>query len=249
MPGEFRMLCVFAHPDDECYGPGGAIADYAMRGVDVHILMFTCGEAGSIGVSRELPREELCRRRVAELEGSCKALGVRDHRIVGAPDKAVSDFPADRGVAEVRAEIDRVRPQVVLTFHHGGVSGHPDHIAVAGFLDRAVDDAADDGPLKYYQWGIPRELEALYDRPNLVPMEKDEVAAIIDAPDGAMDRKVAAIRAHETQIEFFKSLQEKFDYRTVAAREFFSLRRSRLARGVAVESDLFAGIPGWGGPA
>lgn len=242
--GKRRMLCVFAHPDDECLGPGGTIAHYAHNGVDVHILMFTCGEAGSIGVSSELPEDELCRLRVQELARSCDALGVKSHRIVGAPDKAVASIPFDRGVAEVQKELEAIRPQVVLTFHHGGVSGHPDHIAVAGFLDAAVDrvTAAGGGPVRYYQWGIPRKLVSLYDRPNLVPMEEDEIAAVIDIPDDAMDRKIAAIECHETQIEFFRSLEEKFDYRSVARREHFSLRRPRVERDGRVVDDLFAEV-------
>jgi LmbE family N-acetylglucosaminyl deacetylase len=173
-------------------------------------------------------------------------LGVVGHRIVGVPDKAVETLPRPDGVREVARELDRVRPQVVLTFHHGGVSGHPDHIAVASFLDGAVDAA---GPLKYYQWGIPRELEGLYDRPNLVPMEESEVAAVITVPAEAMDRKIAAIESHETQIEFFQSLKAHFDYRAVASREFFSLRRPRVSPSRAqpggVETDLFNGVPGW----
>jgi LmbE family N-acetylglucosaminyl deacetylase len=240
------MLCVFAHPDDECLGPGGAIAHYAMRGVDVRVLTFTCGEAGSIGVSKEMPNDELCRQRRAELGLACDALGVASHRLVGVPDKGVSRVEPERGAGEVLADIERLRPQVVLTFHHGGVSGHPDHIAVAGFVDEAVDRSGVDGPLLYYQWGIPRELAHLYDRPNLVPMEAEEVAAVIDVPDDAMDRKIASIECHKTQIEFFHSLQGMFDYRSVASREFFSLRRSRLPVPGSVRSDLFAGVPGWG---
>lgn len=247
MAADFRMLCVFAHPDDESYGPGGTIAWYALCGVDVHILMFTCGEAGSIGVSKELSRDELCRRRRAELAASCEALGVADYRLVGAPDKGVNAIPREDGIRAVTREIERVRPQVTLTFHHRGVSSHPDHIAVAGFLDDAVDAAGDGGPARYFQWGIPRELESLYRRPNLVPMEDDEVAAVIEVPDAAMDRKVASIEAHETQIDFYRSLRDAFDYRRVAAREFFTLRRTRLPRPGAVQSDLFAGVPGWKG--
>jgi len=53
------MLCVFAHPDDECLGPGGTIAKYAMEGVEVNLLTFTRGEAGSIGISKELDPEDL----------------------------------------------------------------------------------------------------------------------------------------------------------------------------------------------
>jgi LmbE family N-acetylglucosaminyl deacetylase len=242
-----RMLCVFAHPDDECLGPGGTIAHYAMRGVEVYLLTFTCGEAGSIGVSKELPPDELCRRRLRELEGACEALRIREHRIVGVADKGVSGMDPARGVAEVTADIERYRPDVVLTFHHEGVSSHPDHIAVAGFLDAAVAAAGDDGPFKYYQWGIPRSLSGLYERPNLVPMEDEEVAAVVEVPEAAMDRKIAAIERHVTQIEFFRSLQEKFDYRSVAAREYFALRASRVPPAEGVESDLFGGVPGWGG--
>lgn len=240
------MLCVFAHPDDECLGPGGALAHYAMNGVEVHVLTFTCGEAGSIGVSKDMPNDELCRRRRIELKAACDALGVVSHRVLGAPDKGVTQVEPERAVGEILADIERLRPQVVLTFHHGGVSGHPDHIAVARFLDEAFDRSGDEGPLLYYQWGIPRELVPLYDRPNLVPMEAEEVAAVVEISHAAMDRKVAAIECHKTQIEFFHSLQEACDYRSVAAREFFSLQRSRLPEPDSVRSDLLAGVPGWG---
>ena len=40
--------------------------------------------------------------------------------------------------------------------------------------------------------------------------------------DEAIDHKVAAIRAHATQVEFFKSLQQKFDYRDMARHESFA---------------------------
>jgi len=54
-----RLLCVFAHPDDECLGPGGSIAQCAIDGGEVFITTFTAGEAGSIGISKTLAREEL----------------------------------------------------------------------------------------------------------------------------------------------------------------------------------------------
>ena len=52
-----RLLCVFAHPDDECLGPGGSIAQCAIDGGEVFITTFTAGEAGSIGISKTLARE------------------------------------------------------------------------------------------------------------------------------------------------------------------------------------------------
>jgi LmbE family N-acetylglucosaminyl deacetylase len=238
-----RLLCVFAHPDDECYGPGGTIAKAANTGAEVFITTFTAGEAGTIGVSKALQPRELARRRRAELAAACDALGVSGHRILDVPDRGVERADPAWAVGEIVADIRRLRPQVVITFHHRGVSGHPDHVAVAGFLERAFDATVDGGsPLRYYEWGIPRHRALLYERPSLVPLDDDEVAAAVDVTGAPMERKLAAIRAHETQIEFFMGLEAKFDYRALATPEHFSLRRARSSPPRPVVTDLWEGI-------
>lgn len=236
-----RLLCVFAHPDDECYGPGGAIARCALEGAEVFMTTFTAGEAGTIGVSKTLPRDELARRRRAELAAACAALGVREHRIVGAPDGGVAGVDPAWAVGEILADIRKWKPQVAITFHRRGVSGHPDHVAVAGFLDRAIAAAGDEGPLVCYEWGIPRSKSRLYERPNLVPLEDHEIAAVVTIDAAAMDRKIDAIRAHATQVEFFVSLEQKFDYRAMSSPEHFARGRARGAFNGPV-TDLFEGI-------
>jgi len=237
-----RMLCVFAHPDDECLGPGGTIAQCVLDGGEVFITTFTSGEAGSIGVSKTLGREVLAARRRAELDAACEALGVAGHRIVGAPDGGVKDVDTDWAVAEIVTDIRRFRPQIVMTFHHLGVSGHPDHIAVARYLDQAFAQTPD-GPVRYFEWGIPASRASLYQRPNLVPIPDHEIAAVVPIRDDAMDRKIAAIEAHETQIEFYLGLQVLFNYREMATPENFGLRHSRVTGPAAVPfSDLWEGI-------
>ncbi len=236
-----RLLCVFAHPDDESYGPGGTIARYALEGVEVSILMFTCGEAGSIGVSKELPSDELCRRRTREFAAACDALGVRHHRILGVPDKGVGEADPHWAVDRILEAFDAYRPGVVITFHRDGVSGHPDHIAVTRLVETAFDRAAQrgGGPARLYEWGIPGEKARLYERPGLRVMPEHEMHACITPTGEAMDRKLRAIRCHATQIDFFKSMQSRFDYRTEASPEWFTRRRPAAVPGGAVETDLF----------
>ncbi|MBK7203385.1 PIG-L family deacetylase [Candidatus Amarolinea dominans] len=36
MPNKKVLLAVFAHPDDESFGPGGTLARYAAEGVQVY---------------------------------------------------------------------------------------------------------------------------------------------------------------------------------------------------------------------
>jgi len=242
--GTSKLLCVFAHPDDESYGPGGTIARCALEGVEVALLMFTCGEAGTIGVSKEIPDDELCRRRRGELAGACDALGIARHRVLGVPDRGVAAAGEEWAVAEIMREIRSFGPQVLLTFHHLGVSGHPDHIAVARYLAAAFDSVGGDGepPLKLQEFGIDPEKAPLYRRPNLVPLKSEEIDTVIDVPDEAMDRKIEAIRRHVTQYDAFLGMEQKFDYRSVTRPECFHLRKTRLPRSRGVEHSLFEGI-------
>lgn len=244
MNGSRRLLCVFAHPDDESYGPGGTIARCALEGAEVFLLMFTCGEAGTIGVSKDIPRERLCGLRTEELAAACDALGIAEHRVLGTPDRGVSDIDGSWAVDQIVRDIHKYRPQVLLTFHHKGISGHADHIAVARFLDDAFDRFGDDAgaPVKLYGYGITRRLAELYKRPGIVPLEENEVDAVVEIPDDAMDRKIEAIRRHETQYDFYMRQQEKFDYRREARPEHFHLRRTRLRRPAGIERDLFDGV-------
>jgi LmbE family N-acetylglucosaminyl deacetylase len=43
-----RMLVAFAHPDDETFGLGGAIARYADAGVDIDLICATNGDVGKV---------------------------------------------------------------------------------------------------------------------------------------------------------------------------------------------------------
>ena len=70
------LLAVFAHPDDETFRPGGTLALLARRGVKVHVLTLTHGEAGSCGRPPLCMPDELpaCER---ELRCACAALGIQ----------------------------------------------------------------------------------------------------------------------------------------------------------------------------
>jgi len=50
-----RLLCSFAHPDDETLGAGSTLAKYAAAGVEIYLVTATRGERGWQGDPRDNP--------------------------------------------------------------------------------------------------------------------------------------------------------------------------------------------------
>lgn len=136
------IIAVLAHPDDESFGMGGTLAYYSSKGVAVHLLCATRGEAGSVDPHYLEKYKSIAELREAELACAAKALGLasvtylgfRDSGMTGSPDNKHSDalMNASLGdvVAKIVEQINLLKPQVVLTFDPVGGYHHPDHIAI-----------------------------------------------------------------------------------------------------------------------
>src|SRR4051812_26645202 len=129
-------MFVHAHPDDESIGTGATMAKYAAEGAHVTLVTCTLGEEGEV-IPSNLARlaadrdDTLGRHRVGELAAACRALGVEDHRFLGAPGRwrdsgMMGAATNDRPNAFWRADLDdaagalvrvirEVRPQVLVT--------------------------------------------------------------------------------------------------------------------------------------
>ena len=151
----FRLLACFAHPDDEAFPVGGALAAHAARGVEVRLVTTTLGEEGEIRQQGSATRETLASVRRVELACAVRALGLASHNVLDYRDSGMAGWasnnhprayinaPVPEVVETFVAEIRRFRPQVVLTFEPGGLYGHPDHIAVSQHATQAFHLAGD----------------------------------------------------------------------------------------------------------
>jgi LmbE family N-acetylglucosaminyl deacetylase len=152
---EQRLLVCFAHPDDEAFPVGGALAAHTARGVKVRLVTTTSGEEGDIRQPGSATRETLGEVRRSELACSVRTLGIAEHMVLGYRDSgmagwASNDYPEafinvpDEEIVEQLVEQIRLfRPQVVLTFEAGGLYGHPDHIAISRQTTEAFRLASD----------------------------------------------------------------------------------------------------------
>ena len=173
-----RLLAVLAHPDDESFGPGGTLALYAQRGVEVHLVCATRGEAGEVephhleghdSVAGLREQELLCAANILSLAG-VHFLDYRDSGMPGSADnqhpQALVNAPQEEVARRIACWIRQVRPQVVITFDPIGGYRHPDHIAIHRACVLAFNMASDPDiilealppyqPERLYFFTIPR---------------------------------------------------------------------------------------------
>jgi N-acetyl-1-D-myo-inositol-2-amino-2-deoxy-alpha-D-glucopyranoside deacetylase len=173
----------------------------------------------------------------------------------------------DEAAAQLVEVIREVRPQVVVTYDDFGGYGHPDHIQAHRVTVAAVEQTRDIVQ-KFYYTAIPRSFieasikamkeQGKYDHEffggvesaDEVPFAQsdDVITTQVDARD-FLEAKVAAMRAHPTQIEVdgpFFALSNHIGHRAFGMEHYVLMAGERGPAGTDTpngwESDLFAGL-------
>lgn len=224
------ILAVFAHPDDEAYLAGALMAVAADAGRRVVCVTATRGERG-FPDDDPRPPEERAAVRTAEMAACLAELGVTEHHWLDHPDGGCAAIDEDGPVTHLRALIDDIRPDVVLTFGPDGQTFHDDHITVGRWTTLAHRAAAHDSRLLYAtatpEWnelaGQHIDLDMVMMVPDIEPptTPAHELAVWFAADDELLDRKVRALECQASQVAGFIA-HVGFDvYRAMARDEFY----------------------------
>ena len=240
-----KLLCVVAHPDDECFGFGGALAMASHQDIETHVICLTAGQAasnrGDAGSAAELGQI-----RAAEFAASCDVLGVTHHELWDYQDGQLefADFSATAG--RLVAKIRELKPDVMLTFGcDGAVNTHPDHTMVSAFVCAAFHWAA--STKRFPELGLIHHCQRLFllatsflieDRPAPMPSPWTVTLDIRNV----MAQKHQAFCQHKSQAPLMEQTKELFEkygqtehYLMVASREMGPARQM---------TSLFEGLRG-----
>ncbi len=199
MPGP--LLLVFAHPDDESSSVAGTTAKYTQRGVSVDLICATRGEKGTrLGVP---PDVDLAIAREAELRIAARITGIRDIYLLGYMDGDLGQADVGEVANQVMKIMQKVQPEVVITFGPDGISGHPDHKAISRATTVAFRMLTEsgNGPRKLYYVTIPDSALTEIGNEDLDEIKTrsdDEVTTTINIT-GHLDTKIRALEAHSSQ--------------------------------------------------
>ena len=209
-----RLLCVVAHPDDECFAFGGALALASDQGVETHVICLTDGQAASNRGAAQ-SAAELGRMRRAEFSASCEVLGVRQHELWDYDDGRLEFANFSHTAGRLVAKMREVKPDVVLTFgSDGAVNTHPDHSMVSAFTSNAFHWAA--SATRYPELGPVHHARRLFHLTTSFFLEGRP--APISAPwtvtldiGTVMARKLEAFRQHTSQAPLLEQTKDLFE--------------------------------------
>jgi LmbE family N-acetylglucosaminyl deacetylase len=200
-----RALVVVAHPDDLDFGAGGTLARWTDAGIEVSYCIVTDGDAG--GFDPDVPRDQIGGIRQAEQRAAAKELGVEDLTFLGYPDGAlVVSMDLRRDISRV---IRQKRPQRIVVqspernWLRIGAS-HPDHMAAG---EAALCAVYPDARNPFTHLELAAEGLAAWSVPETWVMSVGEGSnRWVDVTD-TFDRKVAALRRHESQTAHMDDLE------------------------------------------
>jgi LmbE family N-acetylglucosaminyl deacetylase/glycosyltransferase involved in cell wall biosynthesis len=158
------ILAVFAHPDDESLSCGGLLAACAARGAHVSLVCLTRGDAGPSARADGPAFGTLATRRTHEVRAASAILGIHNVVVLDYEDGMLPWTDAAGLERTIGAEIERVRPDVVVTFGADGLYWHPDHIAVHERTTTAIHALGQEAPSLYYVTLPPGSMRAVFDR-------------------------------------------------------------------------------------
>ena len=238
-----KLMCVVAHPDDECFAFGGCLALAADAGVETYVLCLTDGQAAT-NRGEATTGQELGQIRRREFAASCAVLGVKHHELLDYQDGRLEfeSFPkvAGRLVERMR----RFRPDVVVTFGaDGGLNTHPDHMMVSMFTTAAFHWSGQ--PRRYPDLATAHaatrffHLSAKFLLPNRQLPKPIPWSVTLDIT-GVQARKEAAFREHTSQAPLMEATRDLFA--RFGSEEVYTLVAAPEPQASTPMSSLFDGL-------
>lgn len=243
---KLSLLAIFAHPEDESFGPAGTLAKYASEGVAVTLVTATrANQHVELNELSQRLRDRVC---------SCRASGIRraclfDYRR-GELKQVAPQVIEERLVRLIR----ELQPQVIVTFGPQGLMGDSDNQILNAAALTAFWDASDsakfphhfeDGlrawtPQKLYYCVLPQSIVDAWNVRELHAMPDKEITTQLDVSAYSEAIKNAMYCQRHDALDFMRGLGEhpEAEWHT----EYYALIESRLPKKPRREKDLFAGL-------
>lgn len=201
------IFAIFAHPDDEAFGPAGALLKAVKDGAELHLITLTAGQAGT----NSEQHADLGEVRLKEWHEAGKLIGAASMHHLGFIDGTLDNQTMLAAQVKIEALVrDILTPYTnedtsvdFITIDLNGVTGHIDHIVAARATSYVFYRLKQDGlPLQKIRYACTPgtrfaavNTDWLFMEPGRIPSEINET---VDASD-YLDEIKQIMACHYTQ--------------------------------------------------
>jgi LmbE family N-acetylglucosaminyl deacetylase len=224
------LLGIWAHPDDEAYLSAGLMGLARHAGNRVVVATATRGEHGTDNPDL-WPPDHLARTREQEMAASLAHVDVREHHWLDYRDGGLQQIAADRGTEHIARLINTIRPDTIVTFGPDGMTGHPDHQAISGWVTTAWTETGRTARLWYATvtpefhntWGAVNEKVRFWFAGSQPPSDSQQnLAYQVRCQGHLLEAKFGALQAHTTQTAGLIEQLGRAQYRRWWSTEYFA---------------------------
>jgi N-acetylglucosamine malate deacetylase 2 len=218
-----KILYIYPHPDDESFGMGHAMSMQLREGHEVYLFTLTKGGATRQRHKYNYSIEEMGEVRYKEMLEVEKVIGLTGMRVIDLPDSGLKEMDPREIEVVVREEIERIKPNIIVTYAVHGISGFHDHLVIHAIVKRVFCELKEEADyLRRLAFHTITEEEA-----NEVTFfhlngsKDEEIDCVYEVDAKSIEIGIKALDCYETFIDTINATGIKDHIRGKAHYEFF----------------------------
>ncbi len=141
----YKILYIYPHPDDESFGPAAVMYDQKREGHEVYLLTLTRGGATKQRFKLGVSVAEMGDIRFKEMLKVKDTLNLDGMLVLDLPDSGLQEYDPRELEKIVSEHIQKIKPDILVSYPVHGVSGFPDHLVTHAVVKRVFLDLKDSG--------------------------------------------------------------------------------------------------------
>lgn len=195
-----KILYVFPHPDDESFGPANLMSKQRRDGHEVYLLTLTKGGATKQRHKYGYSVEEMGNERYKEMLKVAEVLNLSGMTVLDLPDGGLKYM--DPRVIEnaVIEEIEKIKPDVIVTYPVHGISGFHDHLIIHGIVKRLFLESKEKKgyPARLAFYTVTEETASKVTHFKISGSKPEEIKCTVVVDDVDMDNAMKALDCYVT---------------------------------------------------
>lgn len=203
-------LYIFPHPDDESFGPAPVMFQQLQQGEKVHLLTLTKGESTKVRFKLNKNKKEMAEIREHEMKCVYDMLHLTSMTILDIPDGTLHEMDPLELETLVHEYIDKIKPNIVVTYPVHGISGHHDHLTIHAVVKRVFTELRKKPNydflkrLAFFTLPAPENAEQQGGNANVNRSRIEYIDCIVSLKDSAITMLKDCLNCYETFQEVIK---------------------------------------------